>query len=57
VYVSPDTRSDDRKSLIFSNLAGYCPKVCKLFKFLARGGCEDMPVILMGDFNVDMKDN
>jgi hypothetical protein len=57
VYVSPNTPSDDWKSLIFSNLAGYSPKVCKMFKFLARRGCEDMPIILAGDFNVNVKDN
>jgi hypothetical protein len=57
VYVSPNTPSDDWKSLIFSNLAGYSPKVCRLFKFLARRGCEDMPIILAGDFNVNVKDN
>jgi hypothetical protein len=27
VYISPNAPSDDRKSLIFSNLAGYSPKV------------------------------
>jgi hypothetical protein len=57
VYVSPNTRSDDWKSLIFSNLAEYSPKVCKIFKFLARRGCEDMPIILASDFNVNVKDN
>jgi hypothetical protein len=39
VYVSPNTPSYDWKSLIFSNLAGCSPKVCKTFKFLARTGC------------------
>jgi hypothetical protein len=48
---------DDWKSLIFSNLAGYSPEVCKMFMFLARRGCEDMPVIMAGDFNVNVKDN
>jgi hypothetical protein len=38
-------------------LAGYSPKVCKMFKFLARRGSEDMPIILAGDFNVNVKDN
>jgi hypothetical protein len=33
-YVSPNTPSDEWKSLIFSNLAGYFPKLCKMFKFL-----------------------
>jgi hypothetical protein len=33
VYESPNTPSDDWKSLIFSILAGYSPKVCKMFKF------------------------
>jgi hypothetical protein len=42
VYVSPATPSEDWKSLIFSNLAGYSPKLCKIFKFLARRFCEDM---------------
>jgi hypothetical protein len=49
--------SDDSKSLKFSNLAGYSPKVCKMFNFLARRGCEDMPIILPGDCNVNVKDN
>jgi hypothetical protein len=57
VYVSPSTPSDDWKSLIFCNLAGYSPKVCKMFKFLARRGCEDVPIILAGDFSVNVKDN
>jgi hypothetical protein len=57
VYVSPNTPSDDWKSLICSNLAGYSPKVCKMFKFLARKRCKDMPVILAGDFNANVKDN
>jgi hypothetical protein len=38
VYVSPTTPSGDWKPLIFSNLAGYSPKVCKMFKVLARRG-------------------
>jgi hypothetical protein len=57
VYVSPNTPSDYWNSLIFSNLAGYSPKVCKMVTFLARRGCEDMPVIVAGDFNVNVKDN
>jgi hypothetical protein len=57
VYVSPNTPSDDLKWLKFPNLAGYSPKVCKMFKFLARRGCEDMSVILVGDCNVNVKDN
>jgi hypothetical protein len=57
VYVSPNTPSDDWKSLIFSTLAGYSPKVCKMLKFLARRSCEDMTIILAGDFNVNVKDN
>jgi hypothetical protein len=28
-----------------------------MFKFLARRGCEDIPIILVGDFNASMKDN
>jgi hypothetical protein len=28
-----------------------------MFKFLARRGCEHMPIILAGDFNVNVKDN
>jgi hypothetical protein len=57
VYISPNTSSDDWKSLIFSNLDGYSPKVCIMFRFLARRDCEDMPIILEGDFNVNVKDN
>jgi hypothetical protein len=57
VYVSPNTPTDDWKSLIFSNLTGYSPKVCKIFKFLTRRGCDDMPVILAGGFKVKAKDN
>jgi hypothetical protein len=30
---SPNTPSDDCKYFIFSNLAGYSPTVCKIFKF------------------------
>jgi hypothetical protein len=57
VYLSPNTPSEDWKSLIFYNLAGYSPKVCEMFKFLARRGCEDIPIILVGDLNVNVKDN
>jgi hypothetical protein len=32
-YESPNTPSDNCKSLTFSNLAGYSPKVCKMFKY------------------------
>jgi hypothetical protein len=49
VFVSSNTLSDDRKSVTFSNLAGYSPIVCKMFKFLVRKSCED--------FNVNVKDN
>jgi hypothetical protein len=38
-------------------LDGYSLKVCKIYKFLARGVCEDIPIILAGDFNVNVKDN
>jgi hypothetical protein len=57
VYVSPNTPIDDWKSLIFSNLDGYSLKVFKIFKFLARGIFEDMPIILASGFNVNVKDN
>jgi hypothetical protein len=57
VYVSPNSPSDDWKSSIFSNLAEYSPKLCKMFKFLARRGCESMPTILAGDFKFNVKDN
>jgi exonuclease III len=57
VYVSPNNSSDDWNSLIFSNLDRYSPKVCNMFKILARRYCEDMPIILAGDFNVNVKDN
>jgi hypothetical protein len=33
VCVSPNTSSDNWKSLIFSNLAGYSPKVSKMLSF------------------------
>jgi hypothetical protein len=52
VYVSPNSPSNDWKSVIFCNLAGYSQKVCKMFKFFTRRGCEDMPIILAGDFSV-----
>jgi hypothetical protein len=57
VYVSSNTPSDDWKSSIFSNLAGYSPKVCKKLKLLTGRGYEDMTIIITGDFNVNMKDN
>jgi exonuclease III len=57
VYATPNTPSDDWQSLIFSNLAGYSPEVCKIFNFLESVGCEDMPIILSGDINVNVKDN
>jgi hypothetical protein len=28
-----------------------------MFKVLAKRCCEDMPIILLGDFNVNVKDN
>jgi hypothetical protein len=31
VYVSPNVPRDDWKSLIFSNLTGCSPRVCKMF--------------------------
>jgi hypothetical protein len=43
-------------NLIFSKLDGYAPKVCKIFKFLARRVCEDMSIILASDFNINVKD-
>jgi hypothetical protein len=36
VYASPNTPSDDWKSLIFSNLTGYSPKMCKMFTFFCK---------------------
>jgi hypothetical protein len=56
VYMSPNIPSDDWKVFMFSNFAGYSPKLCKMFKFLARR-CEDMPTILAAEFNVNVKDN
>jgi hypothetical protein len=47
VYVSPNTPRDDWKSLIF----------LEMFTFLARRRCEDMPIILADDFNVNVKNN
>jgi hypothetical protein len=57
VYVFPNTPSDDWKSLIFSDFAGYSQIVCKVCKFVARRGCEDMQILLAGDFNINVKDN
>jgi hypothetical protein len=57
VYISPNTPSDDWKSLIFSNLAGFPPKLCKIFNFLARRVSEVMPIILAGDFKVNVRGN
>jgi exonuclease III len=57
MHVSSNTPSDDWKYFVFSNLTEYTLKVCKMFKFLARRGSEDMPIILAGDFNVIVKDN
>jgi hypothetical protein len=54
---TPNTPSNVWKSLIFSNLTRFSPKVCKKFKFLARTSYEDMPIILRSDFNVNLKDN
>jgi hypothetical protein len=31
--------------------------VWEIFKFLVRRECEDMPIVLAGDFNVNVKDN
>jgi hypothetical protein len=31
--------------------------IWKMFKFLARRGCQDMTIIVAGDFNVNMRDN
>jgi hypothetical protein len=41
--------------LIFSNLAGYSPKVYNTF--LEMRSSEDMAIILAGDTNVNVKDN
>jgi hypothetical protein len=57
VYVPANTPKSDCNSLIFSNLAGYSPNVCRMFKILARRGFEDMRIKLAGDFNVNVKDN
>jgi hypothetical protein len=38
-------------------LARCSPELCKIFNFLAKRGCEDMPIILAGDLNVNVKDN
>jgi hypothetical protein len=32
-------------------------KSVQIFNFLERIGCEDMPIILVGDFNVNVKNN
>jgi hypothetical protein len=50
MYVSPNTPSYVWKSLIFLSLYGYSSIVCEMLKFLARRGCEDMPIISLGDF-------
>jgi hypothetical protein len=57
VYIPPNTPTGKWKPLIFSNLDVYSPKVHKLLKFLASRSCEDMPIILAGDFKANMKDN
>jgi hypothetical protein len=44
-------------NLIFSNLDWCSPKTYKIFKSLARRSYEDMPIILAGDFKVNVKDN
>jgi hypothetical protein len=36
---------------------GILQKCAKCFTFLARRGYEVMPIILGGDFNVNVKDN
>jgi hypothetical protein len=31
--------------------------MCKMFKYLAKRGCEDMPIILADNFKVNVKHN
>jgi hypothetical protein len=54
--ISSDTPSNDWKTLIFSNFDVYFSKVCKIFKFLLRRSCEDIPIILAVNFNAEIVD-
>jgi hypothetical protein len=59
VYINPNTSLENTEFLISRSLLTYCPNACKISSILEMKGCNDIPIILTGDFNlgVSKRDN
>ncbi|XP_077277313.1 uncharacterized protein LOC143905647 [Temnothorax americanus] len=54
VYINPNTSMENIIDFISRNLLAYSPNVCKLGSILEKKDYNDTPIILAGDFNLDV---
>jgi hypothetical protein len=55
VYITPSTNMKDVKFFFLRNLLMYTPKASSMFQEIKERGYDKIPIILSGDFNIDLK--
>jgi hypothetical protein len=55
VYINPNTPTDDIESFLLYSLMAYSPKICTVWPRLKQFGYYNMPIILTGDFNFNLR--
>jgi hypothetical protein len=56
VYINPNTSTDDIECFLLYNLMAYSAKICTMWPRLKRFGDYNMPIILTGDSNFNLRD-
>lgn len=55
VYVSPNAKMEDIQCFFLTNLLMFTPKASEMFELLREKGFGQIPIILSGDINMDLK--
>jgi hypothetical protein len=55
LYLSNNTPIDDWKRFVLSRLGTFAPKFSEEYSIVLEEGCNTIPIILAGDFNIDLK--
>jgi hypothetical protein len=54
-YLSNNTPIDDCKRFVFSHLGTFAPKFTEEYSIVPEEGHITIPIILAGDFNIDLR--
>jgi hypothetical protein len=56
IYINPNTSIDDVECFLLCNLMAYSPMICTMWVRFKRFGSYNMPIILTGDFDYNLRD-